>query len=497
MRKLEKGFLRGPLVELRPSILWVLLAYWLGSSFILYLFLVYLSEGLVLTITKVNWSKPIENTHEQWLFGILMSGLAAVSGLSVSLRLWIRNISVSSISFNEQRALRSIYNQVGFNFWNTFHFVTRFLFVLSTCFVIFFMNTDFFHFEGLEWLIYSFLLVFFLNTQLHFYKILKKNYFKALVVQFLIFLSIVFCQTLIRPFSHATLNESIKRESIVYRHDFALAEMKTGQSFQRRYSNRILITPESTANSTLNYYYLKYSQPVKVPENKIWDTIDTSWYDQTANLYLDRRINFSDVEKIKFNVFEKGIDVINIYTTNDGADTGYTPFGYSGLRYSRLFNNEACELQSQFLDSLKAAQVDPKKVLWPEQDPCYVSTYMKMNRILVEFDNSQIWVNGGSITEEKLKELTFNLFSRYKNNVAILLKPSPETNWGKYVELLDIVRSQILDLRIRDSGGNYSYDRYSYGYSSTDESVVYDYPFNIFVLSGVHLKLYNYLNSVD
>lgn len=389
-----------------------------------------------------------------------------------------------------------VYNQVSFNGWTTLLFLTRFLFSLSIFFFAFFSQTKLIRTEEIDWIVYMLLIVFFLNTTLHFHRLLKKSYFRVLGALTIISILITATLSSIYPYDHKSLNLIIKEDSIVEKHDFGLPIMASSHYLIGRYDNRVVITPKSDIESELLWYHMQYSKPVKTDSVSFDTTLNEPEFGfGTVNLYLDRRVKYEDWLKIRSKIFYEYASFLNVYTSNDSLDNQINTQGYKGLYFSSY--GSGCDNQSKLIDSLETEKIDPRRIRWPDQDPCYrASVHIEMNRILVEFTSTDIKVNSQKVESEQLKVVVNRLFQKHKNKSLVLLKPESDVTWGRYIEILDLIRNEILGLRKANSDGEYEYYLpYHSRHNPTIIDVEQEYPFNIIELSGINLQLYEYMNS--
>lgn len=388
------------------------------------------------------------------------------------------------------------YNQIAFNGWLTLHFITRFLFSLSIFLFAFFSHTELVTIEEVDWIVYMLLIVFFLNTTLHFHRVLKKSYFQVLGT--LIGISILITATLstIYPYNHKSLNLIIKRDSVIERHDFRLPIMTSSHYLNERYENRILVTPKSDSESELLWYHMQYSKPVKTDSVSFLTILNESESGfRTINLYLDRRVKYREWLKIRSKMFRYYAISLNVHTVIDTLESEINPLGHKGLNFSSFVSG--CDNQSKLIDSLKTKKIDPRRIRWPDQDPCYrASVYRETNRILVEFNSNIIKVNSQTVEVEKLKMIVRQLFQKYKSNSMVLLKPESDITWGRHLEMLDLIRSEIIGLRKSNSDGPYEFhEPYYLRHNPRKIDIEQEYPFNIIELSEINLQLYEYMNS--
>ncbi|MCO6370372.1 hypothetical protein [Roseivirga pacifica] len=490
---LKKGFLRNN-YRFEKTEVAVLIAYWFTFSIALYLILAYLTEGMPLVMKDLYFSKKITPIKG---FNFFIAATSVCTGLSFSIQLFLRQQLTRKAGSKRSLITKTISTQVAFTSWLNLAVISRFLSVVA----IFFFAINF-EFEKIDdfglvlFLMYATPAVFFLNTWLHFYKLFGKFYFRNLGLSLAISGLFIVVLISIKPISHNRLNKFIQKVSIIENYDFKLPTIESGYYFRNRYSKKYIIAQGSDTFFTI--FNARYGKPQKLDWDNFKEEIKNTTHPRIFNLLVDQDLKLKDFNIIRSTIWAiSDAYVINIHANSVENDHYNKLNSYMGTSYYRPFD---CKEADEFISNLRNKGVNPKRVIWPKNHPCYfIADVMHKNRIIVTADRKKIWLNNQVVTPYQLQEVIYNYKSKNKQNSYIFLKISDDVSLERYLQINDLITQPTIWLREQLSEKPYDYFDYQHRHNIM-YPVEDEYPFNIIELTGIGLNLYEYLtksNSED
>ncbi len=503
---ISTGFLRGQGFKPDKYLIFSWLVYMLIMSTLLHLLFVYIGEGLFVVTSHILFDYPIEIGSETQFYSHFLAGWSTVTAFGLSSILILRTTE-RSFGNRTKYNFRISQTFIGFNTWGTLLHLSRIL--TGLIILIAAMPSQQYSKirEEFGFGFYLLLIVMFLNNWLESHRVFKGNYFKYLGVSMLTVTLITISLAKIHPIDFEELNEKIKKKSFLINYDFDLPIVN---SYEWRSAGgreeTLFLTPNIGADLPLIFQPTN-GRLVEVSADSIPKVLNDQgrFFDNEFQFYIDNDVPLFQIEHLIKMIKPKHLININHKVIPRSAEIESINF-YS---YNRVSIHESrmgsCQIEMDNIKNFKETKVNPKRIKWPKENPCYrLIDYKNYNRVLIEVEKDQLLLNRQEVDNNTLREVILSLFQKHRDRSLILFKPNLEISFGQYLTTLDEVRSTIIELREAYAMLEYGfdYDFHYRHYTRQEESEMIkdiedQFPMHIILLKGWDLELYNYLNGKE
>ena len=166
-----------------------------------------------------------------------------------------------------------------------------------------------------------------------------------------------------------------------------------------------------------------------------------------ANLHIDANIPVKYVDEVKYQLRKAQVRELQYSTglKHSIYPDDYPEFKYYGIR--RRLHPHYPEFD-QFLDSAESLDYTRYAIKARESLMYRVDGLKNLNRLAVHVDNEgKAYLNKQPINKDKLELLIYKFFRKYAPNAVVIYTTDEQTTYGKYIEHLDLLISQIERLR--------------------------------------------------
>ncbi len=491
---LTKGFLK-PQLELsrtnliRGLLLWILTAYIFYAFFQLYregfrFFTSQLGDRVLLVLT------PTEN----YIYNLFYAAIACSLGFSIALRFTLQN-SIKRTNWRTLSLARRTLNSEGFWTWSFLLWFGKLGSMLGIWYIIFALQYDLDLIKEFPLMLVLLPLILFYSSWPSLSRLIRWNkakWFLGITLVFVL-MSIVFGFKNFIDFQK--LNENVLSNSPQHVYNLKKPSSQSQQRIYRRslmfdvYIVKDTITIEEPV---IFFDWIKnkvqisdIQQAVKNEQRKV------SIYEQyqlTANLHIDKRIPIKHITPILDEFRKAGLRKIQFSTGRKYSHypADYPSFRNSGIQkllpyYSEDFSN--------FLDS--AEQIDlTRKQFKLSESPMYRNGILKnYNRIEINVYGDYLTLNSQRIDSINLEQKVYSFIKKYSPDYVIILNSDDDIAYGRYIEFLDILCTQVDRLRNEMSQEFYNepFDNWYWGHER--DMIKQQYPRNILEWSTEEQRL--------
>jgi hypothetical protein len=201
------------------------------------------------------------------------------------------------------------------------------------------------------------------------------------------------------------------------------------------------------------------------------------------NLILDE-LRKSDLRGVQYSTGGK----------NSRYPPDYPPFKYSGIQKA-LLPGYFPEFKN-FLDSVEQIDLKGKTFRLPKS-PMYRNGLQRTyNRIEITVTQDSVTLNGEKIETMKLEKIVYGFIEKYSPNYLIIFNADDEVTYGRYIEFLDLIYTQVDQLRNEFSLEQYRHS-FDYWYQGPEQDTIRKkYPRNILEWSTEEKRLNVLLKKV-
>ncbi len=222
---------------------------------------------------------------------------------------------------------------------------------------------------------------------------------------------------------------------------------------------------------------LEEIQKVIQPENE--NFID--YFSLIANLHIDKGILMKHVNDVVQELRKANFDAINYSTgvQNSRYPPEYPVFKNFGILRTLYPYSSALE---DFLDSAENIDLKGKKIRFSKTSSNRIVDLRSLNRIKVYVTSDSMTLNGQLIESERMADVVQGFIRKYSPRYAIIFDYDENISFGRYIQVLDLIRMQVDRLRqqlsIEMLGKPYELNNFWYDKSEFDTIRSY-YPMNI------------------
>ncbi|MDH5609379.1 MAG: hypothetical protein OEY56_07855 [Cyclobacteriaceae bacterium] len=449
---LTKGFLR-PQPEIKRYILIIGLLLWTQTAYIFYAFFQLYREGLrFLTGQLGDRVLLVLTPTENYIYNLFYAAIASSLGFSIAMRFTLQNF-INRANRRTLSLARRTLNSEGFWTWSFLLWFGKLGSMLGIWYIIFAMQYDLDLIKEFPLMLALLPVVLFYSSWPSLYKLIRLNKAKWFFGITFVFVSMTFVFAFKNFIDYKKLNDNILSNSPQHVYDL---RKPYSQSQQRIYQQSIMFDVYvvkdtiSTEEPVIFFDWIENSVRLAEIQNAVKEELEkVSVYEQyqlTANLHIDERIPIRQIIPILSGFRKAGLRKIQFST---------------GRKYSRypadypLFRNSGIqkvlplyfERFSTFLDSAEQIDLTGKRFKLSES-LMYRNGILKCyNRIEINVNQEFVTLNNQSIELLDLEQIVYSFIGKYSPDYVIVLNSDDDITYGRYIEILDILWTQVDRLR--------------------------------------------------
>lgn len=476
---------------------------WITFSYILYAFFYLSRETLRFFTTDFGDQMLVVLTRkEAFAYNLFCSSLAVAIGYGLALGFVLQN-SVTGRSVRAKFLIRRALNEQRFFTWTFLSWFSRLTSILGICYITFPLQYDIYLLEEFPLLLILLPIVTFFSTWPK-QRLITRGYSGTwAIVSFGLFLAMSAGFSFKDFVAAEKIDKKLLKKSIEYTYDLKVPRSQTHQVPPRLY----LTTNVYVARDTVDPF-----QPIifieDISTQSGLDNVDSKlnmernklfWMERSQmviNLHIDENVPMTFVEELKYRFRQDSLRIIQYSTgyKHSKYPPNYPLWKYSGIQqylpryYPRLVD---------FLDS--AEQLDFKKyrIRLPKSMMYRVNALSEYNRIEVYVGKDDVRVNGVAVSDEKLAEIAYKFTKRYSPDNAIIFNKDNEIAFGRYIEYLDLVYSQIEKLKSEMSMERYQKPLDYWYWQPELDSINSKYPRNVLEWTKEELRLLDLIKKAN
>ncbi|NMM47822.1 hypothetical protein [Marinigracilibium pacificum] len=501
---LKKGFIqKSSNISTQKLITGIFL--WIIFSYVLYAFFYLLRESIRVLAVKIE--DPvfiILNEKEHLIYNLFYASIAIALAYIFSLKFTLR-ISNYSQPRKSRSLLRNTINDGGFFSWTFLFWFGKMAVFYGLWYTIYPLHNEISFLDEFPLFLFLLPLIIFLSTWPKLRLFLGKESLKWFLISIALFLTLTITFAFKDFISIENINQKIVNSSIEYSYKLEIPETRNSNKIERKENSiNLFIVNDSTSNPMLflnekrrQIRFEQLSYIIQLERDKI-DVIDQS--SLMVNIFADKNLKLDVINQIKNTLRESGIRKIN-YSTNK-INSNY-PIEHPAVKYSGIstylypsFSNKLIS----FMDSIENINLTNKKISIPEEKWMRVYSVKNINRIEVKVDNENVFLNGKSISDSKLRSYTSKLTSKYSPGFAIIYSPADDISYDRYIKYLDLFYSVTDSIRNETSLITYNrpYKNLNLAYTE-DLEIVNDiekrYPYSVIEWTEDEKRLMKLLNK--
>lgn len=450
---LEKGFLRPSLLVDRYTIATGVMS-GLLFSFSFYGLLYMFREAIRIMTSWFGGMTLLElSPRENFLYNLFYASIAVIFGLQVCLKFILEN----NIN-HQQKKLRFRQRQ-------TINDITS----LSSVFLFFFAKTGAtfglmlitlplqydIDFISEFWLFLLLIpITLFLNIWMTVTRTFGRLGYKWLSISLGAVVALSLCYANVNFLDYKSINKNINSHSVELSHKIDLPRTINNQYVSERRSRiiNIYLVSKGLNKGKPKLFWEDASMEIEFSElaqQIIKEKEERSEFDRdliSYNLHIDQHINMSFVEGLNEALRKAGIIRVYYSTTqkNSKYPSHYPYFKRLGIRH---FLYPFYPEFEQFLDS--AEQIDFNKYLIKTPESVYhrINYVKQHNRVEIRVAKNTVYLNNRETDLTSLKTLIQDLQKRYSPKFLVILSYEGNTEYGRYIEVIDLLRSIHVQLK--------------------------------------------------
>ena len=450
---ISKGFLQKRTV-FSTSLLSSGTILWIIFSYILYAFF-FLSREIFRFLTADFGDQVllVLDKNETFIYNLFCSSLAVAIGYGLALRFVLQN-SVTGQSAKARFLMRRTLNEQDFFTWAFLSWFSRITSILGICYIAFPIQYDVYFLDEFPFLLTLLPIVVFFTTWPKLALITKGYRLKWTAISLGIFATMSFGFAFKSFLASEKINKILLKKSIEYTYGLTVPRSQTQQLLQRRslttnvYIVRDTIDPFQPIIFINNVYTQTGLDSIDIKLNIERDKL--SWIESSQmaiNLHIDENIPMTFVEELKYRFRQDSLRIIQYSTGQKHSKypPNYPQWKYSGIQQN-LYPRHYPKFVS-FLDSAEHLDFDKYTIRLPESMMYRVNALKEYNRIEVYVGKDDVMVNGATVTDSKLAEIVYKFTKKYSPDNVIIFNKDNQITFGRYIEYLDLVYSQIENLK--------------------------------------------------
>lgn len=507
---LNKGFLGNSNKAFAKR--WILTGILLGLNLalVLYAFSIQLRESFRILTHFFVGHLLILNTSERLFYDLFYAVISSIVGFSFALKFITEN-SRNRHDPKVKLSQTTIINNHNFTTWHTLNWAAKVFLITGIWFISIIMHFDIDFYNELYWFFILLPPVWFLNLWLGMHRLLGRKTFRWMVISALVIATSSFLLIQLEVVDSNKIDKQLLKNTIAYNYDVDIPETRSYS--QLDYSNYPIDL------------YVGFSKNEESAEVKIIGDNSEGRFNElaidelrlhliremdklsfhgrinaTVRLFIDERVEMYTVYLISQEIARSGI--YNIFYQTDPENSTYPPhhppyFKY-GIKRKAPFN---CDCAIDKIESLKMLGYSSRQIRFPETY-CYRMAHIyDYNRLKVNIDvQDNLLLNNRPISYKRLKDILYKFEDSYYKNSLIILDADGESSYGRYIEILDLIRSAIIYKRNELAMGNFNLpyfysERLWEGEKKKMEIIEELVPINILEMTYTDKHLYDFVKG--
>ena len=427
---------------------------WITFSYILYAFF-YLSREILrfLTADFGDQILLVLDKNETFAYNLFYSSLAVAISYGLALRFVLQN-SVAGQSVRTRFLIRRTLNEQGFFTWAFLSGFSRLTSILGICYITFPIQYDIYFLDELPLLLILLPIVVFFSTWPKLSRITKGYGAKWATVSFGLFATMSFAFAFKSFLASEKINKILLKKSIEYTYDLIVPRSQTHQLVPRRSLTTNVYVVRDTIDPFQPIIFIK-----DISTQTVLDSVDfklnierdkLSWVESSqmaVNLHIDENIPMTFIEELKYRFRQDSLRIIQYSTgyKHSKYPPNYSIWKYSGIQHY-LYPGYYPKFV-EFLDSAEHLDFTKYTIRLPKSLMYRVNALQEYNRIEVYVGKDNVKVNGAVVTDDKLSEIVYKFTKKYSPDNVIIFNKDNQITFGRYIEYLDLVYSQIEKLK--------------------------------------------------
>lgn len=424
---------------------------WVFCSYITYGFFYLFREIFrILGFEFNDYTLLVLTPNEQFIYNLFYAALASALGYMMSLGFVLR-----IISFKQPQRTRRFYtrtlNEAGLQSWVFLMWFGKVASILGIWYITYPMQFDIDFIEQFPLFLFLLPLVLFISTWPQLQRIIHGHTWRwfAALLSFFLVLSFSLC---FKNFLNTTeINKNMLKSSIQHSYQLHVPKSYSHQHIRRRSMAINIYMVKDTADGVTPLLFLNHidrsfhmEELGKMIEREREFLLDMHRHDLIANLHIDETIPMRYVNELKYALRKAHVFKIQ-YATGDYSSTypSHHPFfHYQGIQH--ILPAYMPEIIA-FTDTAGSIDFSRYKIRIPKESR--IESVKRNNRIAVMITQNEILVNGTVVSKDKLEEIILKLAKKYSPRLYFLYDVDEDISYGRYIEYLDVIHSQIGKLR--------------------------------------------------
>lgn len=450
---ITKGFLTKK-YELRANNLIGGLFLWILSGYILYAFLQLYREAFrIFTSQLGDQTLLVLTPGENYIYNVFFASIASALGYSFALK-FILQTSLYGHNRRTKSLIRRTLNNEGFFTWLFLSWFGKLGSMIGICYLAFYMQYDLDLIKEFSIVLILLPLVLFYSSWpdvSRLFRTKKVRWFMALSG---IFLVMSFGFAFKNFLDYKKINKNLLSRSIEHVFELKVPKSQSQQRIFRRSTviniyilRDTMITEEpaiffDSIDNRIDFQEIQKMVALEKDRISIWESNEL-----IANLHIDERISMRHIKSILDELRKADLRKVQYSTGRKYSryPAQHPAFKYSGIpkillpRYFPEF--------AHFLDSAEQIDLKGKAIKLPESAMFRNGTLKNYNRIEITITPDSVILNHQKIDSHDLEQVVYAFIKKYSPNYMIILNSDDEITYGRYIEYLDLLSTQIDRLR--------------------------------------------------
>lgn len=428
---------------------------WLMFSYILYAFLYMFREAfrVMTALGAVSGYQPllVLTDTELFIYNLFYASIASAIGYMFAMRLVLQSINKHQAR-KTRYFIRNTLNDQGFITWSFLLWFGKVGAMLGITFGMVPLQYDINFASDFPLFLISLPIVLFLGTWTSLRRVIRTKAFTWLGLSSIIFISMSFVLSQ-RNFTDVDkVNHGLLNNNIDYVYSLNLPRSQSHEVVMKRsLISEVFVVLDSLNSPRIFFNDINGSVVLSDLDVRIKHEKDKlSIYEQDRwmpVLLIDSDIPMSFIKDLEYR-FRKSEVTRVMYST--GMKYSKYPSNYPLLRLSgikRYLGPKYYPEFESFLDSAELLDRSKYSVRLPKSLMYRVNALDEYNRIEISLGKSAIEINGQSVNEKKLEEVVYGFFKRYSPDAVAIYNVHGDVDYGRYIEILDVLYWQIDRLR--------------------------------------------------
>jgi hypothetical protein len=450
---INKGFLSRK-DELRPRYLFSGFLIWVLCAYIMYAFFQVFRETIrFLTAHLGDEVLLVLSPTENYFYNLFFASIASALGYSIAQRFVLQNSSYIHNASTKSLIRRAITKE-GFHTWSFMLWFGKLGSLLGISYWISAFQYELDIISEFPLFLILLPLVLFYSSWPNISRLFKEKKGWLFVSLTCIFLVLSFGFSFKNFLNHEKINNNLLKRSIEQTFDL---QIPLSQSFEKKlrrsFTLEIYIVMDTTTSDTPLIFFQQITKNVKISNipmavNLEREKLSKYEYGQLqANLHIDARIKMQYIKPILEELRKANLRWIQYSTARKYSryPSDYPYFKQFGIQRV-LFPGYYPEFE-EFLDS--AEQINLKgKAFKLSESYMYRNAQLKnKHRIEINLSPNSILLNNQQIDLLKLEQTVYRYIKKYTPEYLIILNTQDDVTYKQYIEVLDLLYTQIDRLR--------------------------------------------------